>query len=409
MKFLSYNGTIYLWNKIKEKLKNVESATKATQDGNGNIITNTYGTSLSVEGKKVTLKNKNNVVLSTITTQDTVYTHPSTHTASMITPDSTHRFVTDMEKSTWADKYTKAEVDNKFSQLETAIDWKESVATYANIATTYPNPQDGWTVNVKDTDYTYRYNGSAWVAISANSIPLATSSVDGKMSKTDKTKLDGVSAGANNYTHPSTHPANIITTDATHRFVTDTEKNSWNGKASTTVATTTSNGLMTAYDKNKLNGVSVNANNYVHPTTHAASMITTDATHRFVTDTEKNTWNDKLNAISNIKSLASQTKSVASGVITSIDSYTFTASGVYIVFAKIAAHALPTSAYKLSYILYNGNQYISEDSVESAGLYRAALGGVVVAEKGKKVELTFEHNSGSNYNATGGLQIVRIK
>lgn len=32
------------------------------------------------------------------------------------------------------------------------------------------------------------------------------------------------------YTHPSTHPATIIEQDSTHRFATDTEKQSWNGK-----------------------------------------------------------------------------------------------------------------------------------------------------------------------------------
>ena len=96
--------------------------------------------------------------------------------------------------------YTPNEIDNKFSTLETNIDWKESVATFSDIATTYPNPEDGWTVNVKDTDYTYRYNGSNWVAISANAIPKATDSVDGLMSKDDKTKLDGIATGANKTT-----------------------------------------------------------------------------------------------------------------------------------------------------------------------------------------------------------------
>ena len=94
------------------------------------------------------------------------------------------------------DVYNKNEIDNKFSQLETNIDWKEAVATYNDIATTYPNPVDGWTVNVKDTDYTYRYNGTSWVAISANAIPKATQSVDGLITKEDKTKLDGIATGA---------------------------------------------------------------------------------------------------------------------------------------------------------------------------------------------------------------------
>lgn len=94
------------------------------------------------------------------------------------------------------DAYTKSEVDNMLSTIETNIDWKEAVATYADIATTYPNPQDGWTVNVKDTDYTYRYNGTAWVAISANAIPEATTSVNGLMTTTQVSKLDGIESGA---------------------------------------------------------------------------------------------------------------------------------------------------------------------------------------------------------------------
>lgn len=131
------------------------------------------------------------------------YTHPSTHPASMITQDSTHRFVTDVEKQTYVDKYTKNEIDNKLSSLEKNTDWKEAVETYDDIETTYPSPEDGWTVNVNDNDITYRYDGTKWIAISANSIPLATSSLDGRMSKSDKAKLDGIATGANKYTHPS--------------------------------------------------------------------------------------------------------------------------------------------------------------------------------------------------------------
>ncbi len=86
--------------------------------------------------------------------------------------------------------YTPNEVDNKLSALETNIDWKESVATFDDIATTYPEPQDGWTVNVNDTDYTYRYNGTSWIPISANAIPKATDSVDGLLSMEDHAKYE---------------------------------------------------------------------------------------------------------------------------------------------------------------------------------------------------------------------------
>ncbi len=94
--------------------------------------------------------------------------------------------------------YTPNEVDNKFSALETNIDWKESVDTYDQISAIYPTPQDGWTVNVKDTDYTYRYNGTEWVAISANAIPKATREMDGLLSKEDKVKYDDTLAEMRN-------------------------------------------------------------------------------------------------------------------------------------------------------------------------------------------------------------------
>ena len=139
--------------------------------------------------------------------------------------------VTASNKTSWGDKYTKTEVDNKFSTLETNIDWKESVDTFTSIDTTYPDPEDGWTVNVKDTDYTYRYSGTEWIAISANAIPKATDSVDGLMAKEDKSKLNGIAANANNYSHPASHVATLITQSATHRFVSDIEKGTWNGKA----------------------------------------------------------------------------------------------------------------------------------------------------------------------------------
>ena len=56
--------------------------------------------------------------------------------------------------------------------------------------------------------------------------------------------------GGGNFEGPIS--ASNVTQDANHRFVTDTEKTTWNGKASTTVATQSANGLMSAADKKKL-------------------------------------------------------------------------------------------------------------------------------------------------------------
>ncbi len=43
--------------------------------------------------------------------------------------------------------------------------------------------------------------------------------------------LLNVADGANNYTHPGTHPASVIVQDTAHRFVSDTEKTTWNAKS----------------------------------------------------------------------------------------------------------------------------------------------------------------------------------
>lgn len=63
---------------------------------------------------------------------------------------------------------------------------------------------------------------------------LATTNTNGLMSYSDKSKLNGIAYGANNYSHPTNHPASIIITDSNHRFVTDSQLDKLNSIASTT-------------------------------------------------------------------------------------------------------------------------------------------------------------------------------
>ena len=65
------------------------------------------------------------------------------------------------------------------------------------------------------------------------------------------------------------------------------------GWTSIPTASETSSGFMTSAMLGKLNGMEVGANNYTHPTTHDAIMITEDSSHRFATDNEKQKWNNK--------------------------------------------------------------------------------------------------------------------
>ena len=146
--------------------------------------------------------------------------------------------------------YTPNEVDNMFSVLETNIDWKETVETYEDIMIEYPEPQEGWTVNVKDTDYTYRYNGTDWIAISANAIPKATDNVDGLLSKEDHATL------INTWNSSVTHISDTI------KHITNDERTLWNtvsDKVNKEAGKGLSSNDYTTAEKNKLNSIAANA------------------------------------------------------------------------------------------------------------------------------------------------------
>lgn len=112
------------------------------------------------------------------------------------------RTVSDTEKISWSDKYTKDEVDNLLSALSTGLIWKDPVSSVSDIAIKYPYPENNWTVNVTDTGDSYTYNGTSWVKFSSGTIPIATPSNHGLFSQSDKAKLDSIAYGANQYVLP---------------------------------------------------------------------------------------------------------------------------------------------------------------------------------------------------------------
>jgi hypothetical protein len=90
-----------------------------------------------------------------------------------------------------------------------------------------------------------QFAASSHVGSTGTAHGVATQSAAGFISTSDKTKLDNIAIGANNYTHPASHPASMITEDATHNFVTTIEKSTWNSSISDIDATsvTLSHGL----------------------------------------------------------------------------------------------------------------------------------------------------------------------
>ena len=102
----------------------------------------------------------------------------------------------------------------------------------------------------------------------------ATTSEDGLMSSSDKSKLDGIAANANNYSHPTytartgkptanatpkfgdTFTVSQITSNGTGHVTGATDRTI---KIPSTTATTSEDGLMSSSDKTKLNGIASNA------------------------------------------------------------------------------------------------------------------------------------------------------
>ena len=107
----------------------------------------------------------------------------------------------------------------------------------------------------------------------------------------EKNKLKGIAEKANNYTHPATHAADMITDTSTKV-------------------------VMTKAERDKLAGIAAGANAYSHPASHPATMIVEDETHKFVTATEKNTWNAKAGKSTTLSGYGITDAKIAEGTIT---------------------------------------------------------------------------------------------
>lgn len=94
------------------------------------------------------------------------------------------------------------------------------------------------------------YNGTNDI-----NIIVATNSISGLMSASDKKKLDGIATGATKITVDTS-----LSSTSTNPVQNKVINSALSGKAGTSVATTNANGLMSAEDKTKLNGIANGAN-----------------------------------------------------------------------------------------------------------------------------------------------------
>lgn len=100
----------------------------------------------------------------------TAITNANNATASANTATSNANTATLNANNATADANSAADNANNVAELletETLKIYKDAVVNYSDLATTYPTPQNGWTVAVTSENVSYRWNGTAWVDLGA--------------------------------------------------------------------------------------------------------------------------------------------------------------------------------------------------------------------------------------------------
>ena len=250
MKFITLENLSQFWSNIKKELDNIKASmgnkadkTELPKDlgdltnnaGYLKSVTNISGNAATAT-KLRTAVNINGVAFDgskAITVADSTKVAPSgsSFTANRI--------------ATFADTTGKAIKDSGFT-IATSVpaNAKFTDTTYSNMtgasssaagsAGLVPAPAAGKQASFLRGDGT-------WAVPTNTTYSVATSTANGLMSYDMFNKLNGIEAGANKYIHPTSHPASMITQDANYRFVSDTEKSTWNAKETTTGAQTKAN------------------------------------------------------------------------------------------------------------------------------------------------------------------------
>ena len=222
------------------------------------------------------------------------------------------------------DAYTKTEIDGKLSG---AMHFKGTKAKVSDLPASGNTTGDMW--NVQSTGANYAWDGSAWDKLSEN-IDLSgyvptSRTINGKALSGDISLTAGdvgaMSASAEIPTITDTYSA--------------TSSDGMSGKA---VASAISTKQDTLSSTNKL----------------TASYINQTASYRFVSDTEKSTWNGKQDTISDLATIRSGAEAGATALQQSDVTDTYSSTGTAPVNGKAVASAISTkqdtidSSHKLS-------------------------------------------------------------
>ena len=195
---------------------------KATGDKNGKDIT-TYISGMSIAGKVITFT-KGDGTEDTLTTQDTTYENATDSSAGLMSAEDKAKLDTVEEN---ANNYTHPSFAEKSSGLyKITVNNQGHVSATANVAksdivalgipeqdTTYSTFKAATSSTAGGTGLVpapaagaqskYLRGDGTWQTPPNTTYSVASVDDNGLMSATDKAKLDGIATGANKYTHPT--------------------------------------------------------------------------------------------------------------------------------------------------------------------------------------------------------------
>lgn len=161
------------------------------------------------------------------------------------------------------------------SQLPSYVD---DVLEYSSLASFPGTGESGKIYIAEDTNKSYRWGGSSYVVI-AGDIALGETSSTAYRGDRGKVAYDHSQESGN----PHNMQPSEIPTDAMHRTVTDAQINAWNNSTSFTPENA---GVVGQVVKKTATGYSWQ-DGYSHPSEHPASMITEEPSRRFTSDDER--------------------------------------------------------------------------------------------------------------------------
>ncbi len=172
-----------------------------------------------------------------------------------------HKLSNAIYKSNVINNCTSDDVDKPLAAAQGKTIWDKILEIVSSITT-----------HKASTDHDGRYYTESEIdsklggkANSSHTHSAATQSANGLMSAGDKTKLDGIASGANAYSHPTGNGNNHIPSGGSSGQIlrwSSAGTAAWGSDNNTTygAATQSAQGLMSAADKKKLDGITAGAN-----------------------------------------------------------------------------------------------------------------------------------------------------